>query len=215
MAKDDKTPEAKFTQADIDAAVQKAVTQNGYKLNREELGDLMKAVLPATIMAMEQAKNQTAHDITMKQLKLKQSLEERCTVCRQPVGDGKTRGCGGPWKRNPDGSFVMVDVLDDKGNKTGEQRRVEDPAQFHDQMVVFPNDPIAERQFDGVTINGAHYRSQGPTHKVWVPRVNNIASMLMKFEEDQRIQQVGRKHMRQSGSVSGNGGQQISNPTFT
>lgn len=205
MAKD-KDTDVLFTQAELDAEVKKAVSQNGFKLDGTQLADLMKAVLPATIMAMEQAKNQTAHDITLKQLKMKQALEEKCHVCKQSVGDGKGRGCGGPWARNADGSFMT---------QADGVTRIENIAQFHVQMVVFPNDPIAVQQFDGVFINGAHYRSQGPSHQVWVPKVNNIASLLLKFEEDQRIQQIGRKHMRTSGSVSGNGGQQVQNLTFT
>ena len=184
--------------------VEKTIGQEVAAALKEALPALMQAIVPATIVAMEQAKSQTTHDLTMKARKATLALGEKCGICRQLVGDGKTRGCGGPWAREADGTFK----LDNKG------ARIEDYSQFHELMVVFPNDPVAEQQFDGVQINGAHYCSSGPNHKVWVPKQNDIAAHLLNFEEDQRAQRVGRKHIRQSGSISGNGGQQVSGPTF-
>ena len=189
-----------------DERIADAVAKAIAALPKNDMAAVLKEILPTVILAMESAKNMSGHDQNLKLLKAKLALEEKCSICRQVVGDGKTRGCGGPWARDDKGEFLL-------DPKTG--ARIEAPEQFHDKMCVFPNDPIAERQWDGVKINGAVYVSQGLGHKVWVPRKNDIASQILKFEEDQRIQQVGRKHMRKSGSLSGNGGTQVQNPTFS
>jgi hypothetical protein len=188
----------------VKKVAEEVIKETKHGITKDELGDLLKIILPATIMAMEQAKNQNAGEASIKSIKAKNALTEKCHICHQVVGDGKTRGCGGPWARDKNGTFL----LDESGS------RIEKIEQFHDLMVVYPNDPIAVGQFDGVAINGAHYRSSGPNHKVWVPKHNDIAQTLLKFEEDQRIQQIGRKHMRQSGSI-GKSGPQVTNPTFS
>lgn len=216
MAKNEIEPMKVMSEKDIQKRIDEAVaealkmTPKSTGMSEETLVSIMSKVLPAAIMAMEQAKTLSVHEATLKALKAKAALEEKCHICRQVVGDGKGRGCGGPWARNKDGSFVMV-----KDETTGDEKRVENPDQFHIKMVIFPNDPLAEQQFDGVQINGAYYRSQGPNHKVWVPKKNDIAATLIAFEEDQRVQRIGRKKMRQSGSVSGNGGHNVQGPTFT
>ncbi len=203
MAKD----ETMFTQAQVDEAVKKAMGATKSE-NSLDVASLLKQILPATIMAMEQAKAQSGHDANLKAQRAKLALEEKCHICGQSVGDGKGRGCGGPWARAKDGSFTM------EKDKEGVEHRVEDASQFHTRMAVFPNDPIAINQFDGIKINGAHYRSQGPDDKVWVPKNNNIAAMLIDFERDQRTQQIGRKFMRNSGSV-GKSGAQTTPVTFS
>lgn len=198
-----------FTKEDVERAVAEALKVKGSTgISEEALKSILTSVIPATMMAMEQAKAQTSNDFSLKALRSKQALEEVCHVCRQAVGNGRGRGCGGPWRRNKDGSFVI------EKDANGADKRIEDIGQFHVQMVVFPNDPIAVRQWDGVKINGAYYNSQGANHKIWVPKVNDIAGQILKFEEDQRIQQIGRKFERQSGSL-GKNGSQVSSPTFT
>lgn len=209
-----KEPQPTVTEADIERRIQEGIKEGmktlkasapSHGLTKEDMAEIMKAVIPTTILALEQAKQLSLHESTLKTMRSKAQLEEKCYICRQSVGDGKGRGCGGPWKRDANGEFMM-------DSKTG--ARIEDIETNHVQMVVFPNHPVAERQFDGVQINGAYYRSQGPGHKVWVPRKNDIASMLLKFEEDQLIQQVGRKHMRRNGGTVGPSGHNVAAPTF-
>lgn len=201
-----KVSEAKFTKEDVEAAVKAALASKPKPAatNNLDITALLKEILPPLIMGMEQAKQMSAHDIQLAAARKKAALEEKCHICGQAVGDGKGRGCGGPWVRDAKGQFV-----------TGEDgARVEDRSINHVEMVVFPNDPIAIAQWDGVQINGARYCSTGPNHKVWVPKVNNIAAVIAKYEEDQRIQQVGRKHIRQNGGSVGPRGQQVQAPTI-
>ncbi len=201
----------------VEAALAKAQTINtkdsGSKtsnITKEDILSIMAQVVPAAIMAMETAKNMSGHEAKLAELKRKMNLEEKCHICRQVVGDGKGRGCGGPWKRDKQGNYILETLPD------GLERRVEDADQFHERMVVYPSHPIAEQQWDGVQINGAFYRSQGPNHKVWVPKQNDIASQILKFTEDQLIQATGRKKIRpNSGSISGNGSQNLNPLTFT
>lgn len=201
-------PSKTFTQEDVEQAVKDALAKNAAKtgaFSKEDLASVLKETIPAVIMAMEQARTMTTHEMTLKALKSKQALEEKCHICGQAVGDGKGRGCGGPWAREANGDFKL-----DKNNQ-----RVEDANQFHIQMAVFPTDPIAVDQWDGVTINSRRYASQGLNHKIWVPKVNDIPSMILKFEEDQRIQQVGRKKIRHNGgTVSGKTGAAVQPPSY-
>lgn len=209
-----KPVEAKFTKEDVEAAVRtatanykppkQAAAPTGADSIADAVAKAVAASLPAIIMGMEQAKQMSAHDIQLAAARKKAALEEKCHICGQAVGDGKGRGCGGPWKRDDKGQFVT----------DGTGARIEDRNAHHVEMAVFPNDPIAVQQWDGVFINGARYCSVGPNHKVWVPKVNNIAAVIVKFEEDQRIQQVGRKHIRQNGGSVGPRGQQVQAPTI-
>lgn len=147
-----------------------------------------------TQMAVEAAKNQTAHDKLVAEHKKKEALQERCSVCRQVVGDGKGRGCGGPYRRDAKGEYVL----------DAEGRRIEDPDQFHTKMVVYPKDPVTAEWFPFVKVNGVEYYSQGPGHEIYVPKQNDIASQLAIFEEQARIERVGRKHIRKNGGTTSN-----------
>ena len=199
-------PPKTFTQEELNEAVTQALAKAPRSgVTKEDLADILKTVIPATIMAMDQAKTQSTHEQTLKAIKAKLALTEKCSICRQVVGDGKGRGCGGPWARDTNGAFIL---------QADGKTRIEKPEQFHVKAVIYPTDPIALRQWDGIQINGAYYRSNGPNHEIWVPKVNDIAQMLLKYEEDQRIQQIGRKFARQSGSLSGTGGRSIQAPTF-
>lgn len=159
-------------------------------------------------MAIEAVKAQTAHDKLMAEAKAKAALQEKCSICRQVVGNGKGRGCGGPYRRNAKGEYVMEPVLnpdmtpalDEDGKPL--MRRIEDAAQFHTKMVVFTGDPLAAEWFPYVKVNGVEYYSAGLNHEIWVPKQNDIAHQLWIYEENERIQRVGRKHIRKNGGTT-------------
>lgn len=167
-------------------------------------------------LAVEAVKQQTAHDKLMNENKKKLALEEKCHICRQVVGDGKGRGCGGPWKRDPKtNQFVMEPVLNPDGSEVMDadgkpmMRRIEDPNQFHTKMVVYPADPLAAEWFPYVKVNGVEYFSQGPNHEIYVPKVNDIASTLAIYTTNEIEQRVGRKHVRKFGGSVGPGNQNV------
>jgi hypothetical protein len=168
----------------------------------------------SAMIAAEAAKAQSGHDALLAAQKKKLALEDKCYCCRQSVGDGKGRGCGGPWRRDPKtNAFVMEPVLNPDGSPaTGPDgapvfRRIEDLNQFHIQRVVYPTDPIAQEWFMGITINGAVYQSAGEGHLIWTPKVIDIDSLLSAFQVGEREQRIGRKHVRKNGgTLSGNGG---------
>lgn len=178
-----------------------------------ELAKTLGTAMAQGQMAVEAVKQQTAHDKLLAEAKKKLAKEEKCSVCRQVVGDGVTHGCGGPYKRNKKGDYVLEPVLNPDGSNIMDHedkpmmRRIEDPDQFHVKMVVYPNDPLAAEWFPYLKINGVEYFSQGPNHEIYVPRKNDFASALAIYEQNEREQRVGRKHVRKfGGSVSGQGG---------
>lgn len=205
-ARDAQAPKAsKATEApsseDFESKVARAVTT----AMAAAMPEMAKAMGMAT-MAVESAKAQTAHDKLLAENKKKLALEEKCSICRQVVGDGKTRGCGGPWARDPKGNFIMEAVTNPDGSEVIDpvtdkpmMRRIEKPEQFHVKMVVYPKDPLAAEWFPYLKINGVEYFSQGSNHEIWVPAKNDFASALALYEENERIQRVGRKHVRKNG----------------
>lgn len=160
-------------------------------------------------MAVEAVKQQTEHDKLMAAAKKKLAKEEKCSVCRQVVGDGKTHGCGGPYRRDKKGNYVMEPVLNPDGTNVLDaddkpmMKRIEDIAQFHVKMVVFPSDPLAAEWFPYCKVNGVEYFSAGPNHEIWVPKQNDIASQIAIYEQNEREQRVGRKHVRKFGGSTG------------
>lgn len=217
-----KGPKALAAPVDLDERIAMGVAKA-----MEQAAPAMARAFGTAMMAAQHAQAQTEHDKIMAKNKAKLALEEKCSCCRQSVGDGKRRGCGGPWRRDArTNEFILepvyvIDpqtkevVLDAKGDKLQELdgegkpvfRRIEDFNQFHIKMVVFPHDPVATKWFFGVGINGAWYQSQGPNHEIWVPRKNDLRSIEGNFTINEVEQRVGRSHVRQfGGSVSGRGG---------
>lgn len=186
----------------------------------------MASQMGMSIMSAQQAVAMGEHQKILTANKAKLALLEKCHICRQVVGDGKGRGCGGPYRRDPKtNEFVLepVYVKDDKGNDTKEQltdgqgkpvmRRIEDPTQFHTKMVVFPKDPIGAKWFFGIGINGTWYMSQGPNHEIWVPKMNDLPAIEATYTQNEVEQRVGRSHRREyGGTVSGKGGGVMGNP---
>lgn len=207
-----KAPETKFVTASDDDKISAAVAKALAQALPAAAAEMAKA-FGASMMAVEAMKKEASNKDLADAFRKKASLEEKCMVCRQSVGDGKGRGCGGPWRRNEKtGEFVTEPVLDEKGEPKydGDGRpltkRIEDYAQFHVQRDVYPKDPIAAEWFMGAIINGVVYQSMGPGHKIWVPRVNDIDSVLSIYTNNELIQRVGRKHVRANGgSVSATG----------
>lgn len=173
----------------------------------------MAKAFGTAMMAAESVKITNEHEKNLAIMKRKLAKEEKCHICRQSVGDGRTHGCGGPWKRDAKNQFVLEPVLNPDGTQVLDvegkplMRRIEDPHQFHELRVVFPKDPIAAEWFMGVILNGALYQSQGPEHKIWVPKVSDIDSLLSVYTQNEIEQRVGRKHVRKNGgTLSGRGG---------
>lgn len=168
------------------------------------------------MVAAQAAQAAMGHQEQVRALKAKEALAEKCDCCGQSVGNGKGRGCGGPWARNKDGTFKMEPVLEADGVTPaldGEgkpmMRRIQDWRQFHVFREVWPSDPIAAEWFDGVKLNGVWYKSQGPGHKVWVPAKNDIDYRLSVYQVNEVEQRVGRKHTRNNGGrLSQQGGYQ-------
>lgn len=167
------------------------------------------------MMAAEAAKVANGHESQVKALRAKEALMEKCHICHQVVGNGKGRGCGGPWRRDKKtNEFVMEAVLEADGVTpvTGPDgkplmRRIEDPTQFHVFREVWPSDPIAAEWFDGIKLNNVWYKSMGPGHKIWVPAVNDLDYRISVYQTGEVEQRVGRKHIRSNGGqVSQAGG---------
>lgn len=238
-----KTEQVPVTAPDIQALVDAEVAKRmaAFKATPKtgvDLSDLSALIAKGTAEAMAQVMPQMAQQLGMSMLsaqqamamgehqkllavnKAKLAIQEKCHICRQPVGDGKSRGCGGPWRRDPKtNEFVLVPVFmkDANGKNTTEPemdgngkpmfRRVEDPNQFHHKRAVFPSDPIAAKWFFGVIMNGAIYQSQGPNHEIWVPNKNDIDYILGQYTTNELEQRVGRSHTRlYGGTVSGRTG---------
>lgn len=202
---------AKTAMADRPAAIDNTDIK---KLIAESVSQSLTIALPQVaqsigqgIMAAQQATKMGEHEQNLAARKAKLALEEKCHICRQSVGDGIRRGCGGPWARSKDGSFVMEKVLNPDGTEVldGEgkpvMRRVERPEQFHVLREVRPSDPVAAEWFMGIKLNGALYFSQGPGHKVWVPKNTDIDSILSVYTQNELEQRVGRKHNRANGGT--------------
>lgn len=205
---------AKKEDAELTGMV-KEIVSSTLKEVMAPLGKEMATAMATAMMATQQASQMSEYEKTTKAIKAKQALQEKCSVCRQIVGDGKGRGCGGPWRRNPvTGEYITEPMVDADGkpvlgpDEKPIMRRIEDPGQFHILRDVFPTDPIAAEYWSGITINGALYMSNGPGHKIWVPRNSDIDSIISAYSEGERIQRNGRKHVRKNaGTLSGNAGQ--------
>lgn len=85
----------------------------------------------------------------------------------------------------------------------------------HKRMAVFTKNDENAEWYTGLRINGRTYLSNGPGHEIWVPAVNDFAGILSQFENGERRSRQQLKHVRQSGSVSGNGQTNIQRPTFS
>lgn len=201
-----KGPKSRESTEDLDERIAKVVA----KALDPVLGK-MGSQIGNAIMAAQAATAMTEHDKNMAARKAKLALEEQCHFCRQVVGDGRGRGCGGPWARDPKTmAFLMQPVLDDNKELVLDNdgkpvmRRIENPEQFHVRMEVWPSDPLAAKWFFGVGVNKAWYRSNGPGHKVWVPKVNDLPSLIGVYSTNEVEQRVGREHIRtDGGSISG------------
>jgi hypothetical protein len=201
------------TEANLDdkiaAAVAKALAAGtSSAIDYQKLGQ----AVGQAIVAAEAAKQMDGHAKTLAELRKKQAKEEKCHLCGQSVGDGKNSGCGGPFRRAKNGTYVMEPVLEPDGTPARDSedkpimRRVEDYHQFHDQMVVFPSEPMAFQCWDGIKVNGALYMSAGPNHKVWVPKALNIAHLLSNYEQGERDARIPKKRGRHGGTVNGRTG---------
>lgn len=219
MANETKKPEPTKQEAEAlsssDERVMQLIAKSMATVMPSMAAEIAKAMGTAMVAA-DSAKMQMANDANTKAIKAKLALEEKCHICRQPVGDGKRRGCGGPFKRDPKtNAFVLEPVTNPDGTEVTDadgkpvMRRIEDPAQFHVKREVWPKDPIAAEWFDGVTLNGARYASMGPGHEIWVPKNSDVDSVLSAFTKNEVEQRVGRKHVRSNGGrVSQQGGYQ-------
>lgn len=202
------------TEANLDdkvaAAVAKALAAGtGSAIDYQKLGQ----AVGQAIVAAEAAKQMDGHARTMADLKKKQAKEEKCHLCGQAVGDGKNSGCGGPFSRDKRGVYITEPVMEADGVTPAMDadnkpivRRIEDYKQFHDQMVVFPSEPMAFQCWDGIKINGAIYMSAGPNHKVWVPKNLNIMHHLAAYEAGERDARIPKKRGRHGGTVNGRTG---------
>lgn len=200
-------------QARIDEAVQRALKSVAIAapkaFDEEALG---RAI--AKGLALQQAtKEYGDHEKRLTELKKKQEKEEKCHLCGQSVGNGRTSGCGGPHRRDAKGNYVMEPVLNpDMTPVIGDDdkpvmKRIEDYDQFHEKCEVFPRDAMALQCWDGVTINSKTYMSAGPGHKVWIPKFGKGAIMaaLSEYERGEREARIPKKRNRFAGSMSANG----------
>lgn len=71
----------------------------------------------------------------------------------------------------------------------------------HIEMVVFPSDQRFARWFHGICIGGVRYRSNGPGHRITVPKSNDIAHMVSLFEREESANAMGREYAHNSGYI--------------
>ncbi len=75
----------------------------------------------------------------------------------------------------------------------------------HRKAVVFPRNPMRERWFQGVFINGICYRSDFAGQPITVPADCNIEYMMDKWEENEEALITGRVKQHNSGVIGGAG----------
>lgn len=179
------------------------------------------------ILANQNVQNNSEHARRMADALAREAKREKCPCCGQAVS-----GCGGPWvalaklKKAKRDSFA--ELCEEKGinlelyhnDAEGyladeEGRRLIMEELHHVRMAVFPKNDENAEWYIGLRVNGKTYLSNGTGHQLWVPAVNDFASLISNFESGERRSRQQLKHIRQSGSVSANGQTNIQRPTFS
>ena len=140
------------------------------------------AAVKDTIVALEAMKAQQANASTeaLMAAQAKRAAERtlKCPLCRQ-----LQRACGGP---SPDPKDPNKDLN-------------------HEKMIVGPSRIELWEWFQPVHINGVAYLSPAINTPVWVPKHNDIQSMISIWEENEIALKSGRRKQHFSGRVGPNG----------
>lgn len=137
----------------------------------------------------------TADELFRQKGALELAKRTQCEVCKSPVS-----ACGGPSR------MAFKPVLDAEGkeqkNSAGETVTKydvrEDPN--HVLMVVFPKNESYADWFQGIKLNGHTYLSNGPDHRIPVPKNNDIQSLLHAWEKNEDVTRNGRQKVHNSGT---------------
>lgn len=157
---------------------------------------LVKVVPEVIIAAQRVGTQQNALQTRMAAEREMKKLQS-CSCCRQRV-----IACGGVWRKATAEQIADGAKVDAEGYLLKEQGgREEFPDDNHIKIVVWPADPAGEKFFAGVCITGIWYRSQGPDHRVYVPRNNDIAWTVANFAKNERDQMTGKTHQHNSGGI--------------
>lgn len=212
------------------AAVQAALAaQKATPASSSVDAEAIARAVAQVLVANQNVQANSDHAQRMAAARARDAKLEKCLTCGQVIA-----ACGGPWLRASqadsehakklledrniasfrlaDGS-LRVDAAGYVCEANGRRLVLEELN--HKLMCVFPKSEENTEWFIGLRINGKSYLSNGPGHELWVPAVNDFASIIGNFENGERRSRQQLKHIRQSGSVSASGQTNVARPVFT
>lgn len=144
----------------------------------------IKEAMPAVaaVIAASQPQAAASH-VPLVQKKAQAHYGIECQICGQPAN-----ACGGvPLRKNKDGSTF------------------EDVEANHVKACIYPSEDFDG--FPGLFCNQVKYKSNGPGHRIWIPRANesDFQVKLNHWVAAEREMRLGRKRQHRSGVMSPHG----------
>jgi hypothetical protein len=173
---------------------------------------MQKGMTEGMAMGMAMASKQQAEAQAAKDRMVNEVLERRqksaCAKCGVPY-----EGCGGPeyvqakdangqllFQKDKDGKDVLKD-----GQKVPVMEMVAGEDKNHMLMEIWAHDRHETKFFGGIKISGKLFRSNGPGHRILVPRNSELPYILNQHLRVQEDQRMGKKASNQVGYIDDSG----------